>query len=759
MARDGLGVKSVTGLQENRQDKLVKGQLDTMNIDTCSKNGQHLRLASKITLYDRFMSVAPPLLVLAMVTGYIAYVCYRQYWMLYSLQFPDFDMSFYHQEIWLLSKFKEPFTTIGRSMNAFGNHANFINFIFVPIYWVKSSPLVLLWSETIAIGLAGIFVYLIAKLRLQSRFMGAFITAVFFMYPALHYLNFENYHPVSFAVLFFLMYWYGYQTKKSWLHIISAILLCSVKENMALVLVGTALYQYIIARWKPAKWYILAGVIYTAFLLYVFMPYINANHVGLQSSKYAASFHELLTRVDTNLKYLRDLLYPLGLLPLFNPLLLLFNSQFWLNLSTSWGYAHSIKYHYTAGMIGAIFVSLIYGTAFIVRIGERIQIKRQITMAFIIYVLATSIVINNKIDHRHFVFHNMLKPGPHPDMQLMAEVNELKSNIAGKSVSVKYNLLPFFSDRDVSYMWPKPLRSQYPHKKDIQPEYVILFKRSLRPEEKDLLAENSYIETLRTRKLVVFKANDTPDIEFLEKDIMDAENDETRGDDVLSEELARSIATGVSNRVIYVDTRIGVKPSGLELLRHSKNNVHTYTKGFMDNRNLLFNSGLLVMQYAIGRPEPTETEYEVLRQFIANGGRILLLCPAWVWTSYDKKTIDQLPYARIAKNFGLQLEARYVKPPMKIVHPDFKVSRPEEVLYGTFSPIDYQRNGFSFPIVEDKNGNASVVAATRGSARIIVWGQNNLLSKKNANKKGAQEFVAKALDWLLAESSEDIQAD
>ena len=743
-----------------------------MNIDTCSKNGQHLRLASKITLYDRFMSVVPPLLVLAMVTGYIAYVCYRQYWMLYSLRFPDFDMSFYHQQVWLLSRFKEPFTTIGRSMNAFGNHANFINFIFVPIYWIKSSPLVLLWGETIAIGLAGVFVYLIAKLRLQSRFMGAFITAVFFMYPALHYLNFENYHPVSFAVLFFLMYWYGYQTKKPWLHIISALLLFSVKENMALVLAGTAFYQYAFKRWKHGKWYVVAGIAYTVLVMYVIMPYFKGSPTGVLVSKYSIPIPALLSgeitmtqfntkiHADLNIKYLCDLFYPLSLLPLFSPLLILFNSQLWLNLTTSWTYAHRIKYHYTAGIIGVIFVSLIEGIAFIVKLGEKFRIKRQISMVFIMGLLVASIVMTNKIDHRHFVFRNMLKPGPHPDMQLMAEVNELKSSLADKPLSVSYILLPFFSDREVCHMWPKPLtRNYYTSDKDIRPEYVILFKGRLRQEEKDLLAENRYIETLRTKKLVVFKSNDAPDMEFLEKDIMDAENGETRGDDVLSVELARSIATGVSNRVIYVDSRIGVKPSGLQLLSHGKNNVHTYTKGVADNRNLLFNSGLLVMQYAINQPEPTETEYKVLRQFIVNGGRILLLCPAWVWTSYDKKTIDQLPYARIAKNFGLQLEARYVKPPMKIVHPDFKISRPEEVLYGTFSPIDYQRNGFSFPIVEDKNGNASVVAATRGSARIIVWGQNNLLSKKNANKKGAQEFVSKALDWLFAESSGDIQAD
>jgi uncharacterized membrane protein len=743
-----------------------------MITETSRKNSKHSRLASAKLLLDKVMSVGFPVLVLAMVAGYIAYVCYRQYWMLYSLQFPDFDMSNYHQKVWLLSKFKEPFITT-RGLNAFGDHASFIDFIFVPIYWIKSSPLVLLWGETTVIGLAGVFVYLIAKLRLQSRFMGAFIAAVFLMYPALHYLNFENYHPVPFAVLFFLMYWYGYQTKKSWLHIISAILLFSVKENMALVLVGAAFYQYAFKRWKPGKWYIVAGLAYTALIMLVIIPYLNGNFIGEHFSRVSSPIPALLrgeitmmqfgvkVHADENVKYLRDLFYPLGLLPLFSPLLILFNSQLWLNLSTSWAYAHRIKYHYTAGIIGVIFVSLIEGIALIVKIGEKCRIKRQFTMVAVMGLLITCMVLTNKIDHKHFIFRNMNNPGPRPDRELVQEIQALKDRFTDTALSVDHLLLPFFADRSVCYKWPNPLqRSSYGTGKKIRidtyPEYVILLKKRLGSEQKDLLSEHRYKEAFRTSKLLIFKANDAPDMGLSEEFYMGGELSD---DKLLSEKLTRSIATGVSNRVIYVDAHIGARPSGLEVLKRGKNKVHKYTTGFMNNRNRLFNSGLLVMQYAINQPEPTEAEYEVLRQYIANGGRILLLCPAWVWTHYDKKPLDRLPYARIARNFGLLVETQYVKPPMKIVHPDFKVSNPEEILNGTFSRTEYQRDSTAVPIVEDKNGNASVVAATRGNARIIVWGQNNLLSKKLEANSGAGEFVAKAVDWLLAGSVEGIQAD
>ena len=63
-----------------------------------------------------------------------------------------------------------------------------------------------------------------------------------------------------------------------------------------------------------------------------------------------------------------------------------------------------------------------------------------------------------------------------------------------------------------------------------------------------------------------------------------------------------------------------------------------------------------------------------------NGGRLFLPCPAWVWKHYDKKPIDDLPYARIAKHFGLIMDTQYVKPPLKFVHPNFSVDYPDDIL-------------------------------------------------------------------------------
>lgn len=59
------------------------------------------------------------------------------------------------------------------------------------------------------------------------------------------------------------------------------------------------------------------------------------------------------------------------------------------------------------------------------------------------------------------------------------------------------------------------------------------------------------------------------------------------------------------------------------------------------------------------------------------------------------------------------------------------------------------------PILVGSDGKAAAVAAELGKARIIVWGQDNLLSAEAAGRPGAVEFVGEALQWLFSEPQRD----
>jgi hypothetical protein len=443
-------------------------------------------------------------------------------------------------------------------------------------------------------------------------------------------------------------------------------------------------------------------------------------------------------------------------LPALKPLPVLLNPVLYFNLTTQWPYAHRIEYHYTAEIMGSIFVSLIEAIAFIAMVCAKCRIRRAYAYCGILALLATSVVATNKRDQEYLRFSNITVPGPRTDRVLIEEMLSLKEKLKHKDVSVHYRLLPFFADRDVCYRWPNPL-SRYDYgtgasvRIDRWPEYILLERPYLTSDDVSLLDEHGYVEDSRTNTLVLYRAT-RRDSAGRAESLYDAA---VLGDTQLSNEvLAGFIAGGVSNRIIYVDGRCGAIPGGAKQLLSGAGRVRSHSGDFFVNRDQLFQSGLLVMQYAVGRPEPTEAEYEIIRRYVANGGRLLLMCPAWVWPAYDKKPLEQLPYRRIAAQFGLIVETEYAKPPLKTGLPPFKADGVGDILQlqGTYSVIGYPPGSGATPILVGSDGKAAAVAAELGKARIIVWGQDNLLSAEAAGRPGAMEFAGQAVQWLLSEA-------
>ncbi len=215
------------------------------------------------------------------------------------------------------------------------------------------------------------------------------------------------------------------------------------------------------------------------------------------------------------------------------------------------------------------------------------------------------------------------------------------------------------------------------------------------------------------------------------------------------QEIARSIAAGVSNRIVYVDGYHAVIPPDLSVFTAAgaKATPQGY-QGFVRNRDALFKSGLLVMQYALDRREPEAEEYAVVRQYIANGGRLLLMCPAWVWEGYDKKPLSDLPYDIIAREFGLAMDTAHVTAPLRNVYPGWDFDNFQNTIEGTFSAISFNP-GNAKPILVGSDGKVAAVAATKGNARVVLWGQDNLLAAKTTANPKARKGIVQMVNWLL----------
>jgi hypothetical protein len=172
-----------------------------------------------------------------------------------------------------------------------------------------------------------------------------------------------------------------------------------------------------------------------------------------------------------------------------------------------------------------------------------------------------------------------------------------------------------------------------------------------------------------------------------------------------------SISAGIRDHAVFVDAYHGAELERPAVLRNFGARLFTSTSDLLTGRDRLFRSGVLLIDYKIGGRELAPGELELVRRYIAGGGRVLLLCPAWVWYSYDKKGIERSPYYQIAREFGLTLTGSQIA----------MTGRFE----GAFSSIIFDRGEV---LLRGPEQEALAVFAGKGNSRIIVWGQNNILS-------------------------------
>src|SRR5438270_124724 len=114
-----------------------------------------------------------------------------------------FDLGLYDQGVWLLSQLKRPFVTLmGRHL--FGDHTSFILLPLALVYRIYPSAKVLLVTQSTALGVAALPLFLIARQKLRNERLAAYLAVAFLLHPALGFLNLEQFHPDVYVVPLFL---------------------------------------------------------------------------------------------------------------------------------------------------------------------------------------------------------------------------------------------------------------------------------------------------------------------------------------------------------------------------------------------------------------------------------------------------------------------------------------------------------------------------------------------------------------------------
>jgi len=387
-----------------------------------------------------------------------------------NLRASNFDTAIFSQTIWLLSKFKAPFSTI-RGTNLFGDHMAPMLFFLVPLYWIKGNIPALLTVQTVALGLGALPLYLLARDKLESRGLALAVGAAFLIYPALEHMNLFDFHPETIGLTLILFAFLAIDRKRTGWFYVCCVGAAICKEDMALAVLVLGILVYFLYD-KRAGIIVAAGsALYFLVTVFVLIPALGPagyqyagrlEQFGNTPLEAARNFflHPMRTlnilATRENLRYIFDLLLPVAFLSLFAPAYLLpAIPAFAINMISSFQYQHTILNQYTAGIIPFIFIALVFGLRRIKTWADG-SFRPKLVLGSLAAVIVLCALAGN-FYYGTTPLSGSWNPRLYASDRHIDAINEGLSKIPGDApVSAQVFLLAKLSTREKLYMFPNP---------------------------------------------------------------------------------------------------------------------------------------------------------------------------------------------------------------------------------------------------------------------------------------------------------------
>jgi uncharacterized membrane protein len=297
-----------------------------------------------------------------------------------------FDLGDMVQSIWstLHGHFLEGTTASGHQSDRLGFHADPFLVLFLPLFWIWSSPVLLLVVQVLAVASGAPPVFWLARKHLDSSRAAAHFAFAYLLYPATQFNAFtigDGFHSVSLALpLVLYAVWFLDEDRLVAFSIV-ALLAATTKEEIPLA-VGCLGIWYAFRRGHRlfGLSVFAVGLVITLFDLLWVIPHFSITGGNPFADRYRAvggtprgMAHKLVTdpmafvhAVATGHKafYLVVLFVPFLGLWLLEPLLFLGAvPELAIDLLSSHGNQTSIGYQYTAGIAPFVVAASIFGAA------------------------------------------------------------------------------------------------------------------------------------------------------------------------------------------------------------------------------------------------------------------------------------------------------------------------------------------------------------------------------------------------------------
>jgi uncharacterized membrane protein len=297
-----------------------------------------------------------------------------------------FDLGDMVQAIWstLHGHVLEGTTLNGHQVNRLGFHVDPFLLLLAPLYWVWSSPVLLLVVQVLAVASGALPVFWLARKHLDSPRAGAHFAFAYLLYPATQFNAFTiggGFHSVSFAIpLLLYAIWFLDEDRLVAFSTV-ALLACTTKEEIPLA-VGCLGIWYAVRKGRRLFGFSVfaVGLALTLFNFLWVIPHFSRTGVDPFTGRYRAvggtpggMVHKLFSdpmafvhAVATGHKafYLVFLLVPFLGLWLFEPLLFLGAiPDLVINVLSGNKEQTVLTHQYTAGIVPFVVAASIFGAA------------------------------------------------------------------------------------------------------------------------------------------------------------------------------------------------------------------------------------------------------------------------------------------------------------------------------------------------------------------------------------------------------------
>ena len=295
-----------------------------------------------------------------------------------------YDLAIEDQVIWntLQGRFLESSLEApkGEFRSFLSDHFSLAHLLFVPFYVVWCDVRMLLLAQTAMLAAGAIPVYLLAKHKLDSTFLGLAFGLLYLFYPPVGFVNRYDFHPVATVIPLFLWAVYLIERDRYWTAAVPLALALVCKEDIGVTVSALGVYLAV-CRKRPgigALWTGL-GLGVSAFALLVAIPHFRGGppdalsryrELGSSPSEVVLYllrhpwylFREVFVTNPYKAAFIVKMLLPVGFLSLLDFRLLLVSvPAFLYNLISSSPSQNSIYFQYVSPLVPFVITSAICG--------------------------------------------------------------------------------------------------------------------------------------------------------------------------------------------------------------------------------------------------------------------------------------------------------------------------------------------------------------------------------------------------------------